>query len=210
MPERTPRRAASPPTRTATATAPRVTRVVLLRGVNVGGKNPVPMSALASEFTRGGADEVRTYIQSGNVVFRAARARADAVVTAARAWLARRVGQPIALVVRDAEAVRRVAAANPFLAGEPAADARALHVAFLSDVPAASAVASLDPARSPPDAFRVIDREVYLCLPNGMGRTRLTNDYLDARLGVVSTVRNWRTVLALVELLDAVEPRRVD
>jgi uncharacterized protein (DUF1697 family) len=75
-----------------------------------------------------------------------------------------------------------------------------LHVLFLADQPGAAAVASLDPDRSPPDAFVVRGREIYLRCPNGVGTTKLTNAWFDSRLATISTGRNWRTVLKLFEL----------
>ena len=71
---------------------------------------------------------------------------------------------------------------------------------FLSDRPAANAVAGLDPERSPPDEFRVRGREIYLHLPNGSGRSKLTVDYFERRLGVAATARNWNTLIKLIAL----------
>ena len=71
---------------------------------------------------------------------------------------------------------------------------------FLRDAPTAAQVASLDPARSPGDAFTVRGRDVYLHCPNGFGRTKLTNEYFDRKLATVSTVRNWKTVLTLLAM----------
>ncbi len=75
---------------------------------------------------------------------------------------------------------------------------------FLKDVPTAGQVSQLDPDRSPPDQFAVRGREIYLLMPNGMGRTKLTNEYFDRKLGTVSTVRNWRTVMKLSGLMGCV------
>ncbi|HZN92159.1 MAG TPA: hypothetical protein VFB81_05620, partial [Myxococcales bacterium] len=80
------------------------------------------------------------------------------------------------------------------------ADPDTLHVVFLADPPPPAKVAALDPARSPPDEFQVRGREIYLRCPNGFGRTKLSNAYFDSKLGTISTVRNWRTVLTLAEM----------
>src|SRR5690606_17928060 len=87
---------------------------------------------------------------------------------------------------------------SPFLAR--GADPKTLHLAFLAERPSADKIAALDPARSPGDAFVVQGSDIHLQLPNGVARTKLTNAYFDAKLGTVSTLRNWRTVLALAEL----------
>ena len=78
-------------------------------------------------------------------------------------------------------------------------------MAFLSALPDAQRVAALDPARSKGDAFRVVGRDIYLHLPNGVAKTKLTNDYFDRTLATVSTLRNWNTVTALIGLADALE-----
>ena len=78
-----------------------------------------------------------------------------------------------------------------------------LHVLFLADEPTSQSIGKLDPDRSPPDAFVVRSREVYLHLPNGAASTKLTNSYFDTKLATVSTGRNWATVLKLLELMQA-------
>ena len=174
------------------------TYVALLRGVNVGGKNKLPMKDLVAMFSSAGCADPRNYIQSGNVVFRASPRLASTVGEVIGARIEERFGFRPPLVVRSATALREVAGANPFLAR--GADPDSLHAAFLSVAPDAARVAALDPARSPPDEFVVRGDTVYLMLPNGVGRTKLSNSWLDTRLACVSTVRNWRTVLELLAM----------
>jgi len=171
--------------------------VALLRGINVGGKNLLPMQALAEIFAGAGCREVRTYIQSGNVVFRSDRP--EEVAKAASGEIAARFGLKVPVVVRTAEEFRGAMEGNPFLAR--GLDADWLHVMFLAEAPTAEMVAGLDAARSVPDEFVARGREVYLHLPNGAARTKLTNAYFDARLKTVGTQRNWKTVKALAEML---------
>ena len=179
--------------------------LALLRGINVGGKNILPMKALAAMFTESGCIDVRTYIQSGNVIF-------DAVlniVESITAEIEKRFGMRIPVMLRSAEQMSVIAHNNPFM--QVGTDENLLYVLFLADAPHPGNVKKLDPDRSPPDAFRVHNREVYLHLPNGAGRTKLTNSYFDAKLATTSTGRNWRTVLALAQLLDErCRPREID
>ncbi len=170
------------------------TQVALLRGVNVGGKNRVSMAALVALFEAAGCRAVRTYIQSGNVVF-----DADDVPVAVEALLADHLGGPVPVVWRLAAEVVALRQAGPFAGGGvPASEA---HVAFLRELPDPSRVAALAPDRSPGDRFVVVGREVHLHLPGGVGRSKLTNDWLDRSLGTVSTLRNWNTVEALATLV---------
>lgn len=175
--------------------------VALLRGINVGGKNRLLMADLAEMFARAGCADVRTYIQSGNVVFAAGAAAAGRVPRAVPAMVLERFGFAPSVIVRTGSEVAGVVAGNPFL--EEGADPAALHVGFLDGAPSAARIASLDPDRSPGDRFAVKGREMYLHLPNGVARSKLTNAYLDRALATMSTFRNWRTVLKLAEMARA-------
>jgi uncharacterized protein (DUF1697 family) len=175
-----------------------ITHVALLRGVNVGGKNRLPMADLVQMFVEAGCADVRTYIQSGNVIFRANPARAEKLPGLIAKRIAEVFGYRVPVVLRTAGQLDDIIQNNPFLqAGAPEAT---LHVFFLADRPEARNIADLDPHRSPPDAFFVRDREIYVQLPNGVADSKLTNAYFDSRLATTSTGRNWRTVLKLHEM----------
>ena len=173
--------------------------LALLRGINVGGKNKVPMKQLVEVFVDAGCSDVRTYIQSGNVVFSLGPALAESISARLATAIAERFGYEIPVLLRTAEQLRDVIRGNPFL--EAAIPEDELHVLFLSGLPDPTRVDVLDPDRSRPDAFAVRGQEVYLWLPNGVARTRLTNDYFDSKLATISTGRNWRTVAKLFELM---------
>jgi uncharacterized protein (DUF1697 family) len=174
------------------------TFVALLRGINVGGKNKLPMKDLVRIFESAGCVDVRHYIQSGNVVLDATAAIAKRLPAMISAAIASELELTVPVVVRSADEMRAVAKTNPLLAKGAAVDS--LHVVFLADAPSAAAVASLDPQRSPPDAFVVRGREIYVSCPNGVGNSKLTNAWFDTKLRTISTGRNWRTVLKLVEM----------
>ncbi len=175
--------------------------VALLRGINVGGKNKLPMKDLCAMFAAAGCTEVRNYIQSGNIVFKADPPLARDLPDLITSGIAGRFGFTVPVVLRSAEEMRTIPLQNPLLGdGENPGE---LAVCFLLGVPAPARVAALDPHRSPPDAFVVHGREIYLRCPNGFAETKLTTGYFDSKLATVSTFRNWRTVLTLVEMLDA-------
>ena len=180
---------------------PRLERyVALLRGINVGGKHKLPMPALAEVFSSCRCCDVRTYIQSGNVVFTAPAEVAQKLPAVLAKKIAEQFGFQVPIILRSYEELARAVRANPFLSdGLPE---NALHVYFLTDVPSAQAVKGLDPKRSAPDEFRIVGREIYLHLPNGMARTKLTNAYFDAKLSTVCTARNWATAQKLLEMMD--------
>ncbi len=180
-----------------------MTHVALLRGINVGGKNILPMKDLAGMFDAAGCTDVRTYIQSGNVIFETpagAPAGAQKIAEAVQANIEKRFGFRIPVIVRTSQQLLKTIRDNPFLAAVD--DQKALHVYFLANSPNARAIAALDPGRSAPDAFHVRGQEIYLHLPNGMGRTKLTNAYFDSKLSTTCTARNWATVLKLSEMME--------
>jgi uncharacterized protein (DUF1697 family) len=172
--------------------------VALLRGINLGGKNRLSMKDLAALFADAGCSSVATYIQSGNVVFRARAPLAQRIPTLIQEAIEDRFGLEVPVLTRTARELRKVVSENPFL--RSGTDASTLHVVFLADRPSSAGVTSLDPDRSPPDCFQVRGREIYLHCPNGFGRSKLSNAYFDSKLGTTSTVRNWRTVQTLLEL----------
>jgi uncharacterized protein (DUF1697 family) len=176
-----------------------VFQVALLRGINVGGKNLLPTKDLARMFAEAGCADVRTYIQSGNVVFKAP-AGAPKVAEVVAANIEKRFGFRIPVILRTSEQLVRTIRDNPFIG--TGVDKKWLHVYFLASVPSAGAIASLDPARSAPDVFQVRGQEIYLHLPNGMGRSKLTNAYFDSKLSTTCTARNWATVLKLSEMME--------
>ena len=174
--------------------------VALLRGLNVGGKNRMAMTDLAQLFVEAGCTEVRTFIQSGNVIFKATDSKLNKLPALIAKNIEGRFGYKTPVVLRTVEQLGETIQHNPFLKAGAAEDS--LHVYFLANAPDARRIASLDPARSSPDAFFVRGRDVYLQMPNGMARTKLSNAYFDSKLATISTARNWRTILKLFELMQ--------
>lgn len=169
--------------------------VALLRGINLGGKNSVAMKDLAALFTAAGCRDVATYIQSGNVIFSAPAS----VLKKLPATVSNAFGVPA--VVRSHDELASAVRGNPYLA--EGIDPKWLHMVFLARVPPPAAVAALDPDRSPPGRFHVKGQDIYLHLPTGVGKTRITNAWIDSKLSTLSTIRNWNTVLKLLELTRA-------
>jgi uncharacterized protein (DUF1697 family) len=175
------------------------THVALLRGINVGGKNKLPMKELAAMFEDAGCSDVRTFIQSGNVLFNADAGILPGLAGTIAEQIAGSFGHKPPVILRTAKQLAQVIAKNPFL--KKGAAEETLHVLFLADLPTQSLIDGLDPMRSPPDAFVVQGQEIYLMLPNGVADSKLTNSYFDSKLATICTGRNWRTVNKLHELM---------
>ena len=174
--------------------------VALLRGINVGGRTRVGMDDLRRLFVALGHADVESYLQSGNVVFRSPVEEPARVAGEIEQGIARDLGVTVTVLVRTADDLARVVASNPFVSRET--DPATLHVTFLADAPDRERVARLATPSGEPDELALVGREVYLHCPNGYGRTKLNNAFIERRLGVAATTRNWRTVTTLGELVS--------
>jgi uncharacterized protein (DUF1697 family) len=184
----------------------RKTYVALLRGINVSGHNKVSMADLRALFLNLGGEDVTTYVQSGNVVFKST-ARSSAELTGAIEKRIRRdLDLNVTVLLRAAAQLAEIAAGNPFVksGGEP----RRLHVTFLADAPDRARFRELEAKHFGPDEFRVAGPEIYLHCPNGYGRTKLNNTFFERQLAVAATTRNWTTVTKLAGLAATHSTRR--
>ena len=176
--------------------------VALLRGVNVGGNHIAPMAEVRALFDSLGFEDVRTYVQSGNVAF-TIKASDGGVDESALAALIEdafeaKFGFGSAVVLRTRDDLAGLAARNPYMAhvGEPTK----VNVYFMAKEPAAEMVAALDPRHAAPDEFAVDGREAFVWFADGAGRSKLK-----LNLGIPATARNWNTVTKLLALLDAAD-----
>lgn len=176
------------------------TMIALLRGVNVGGVK-LPMAELRRICADDcGFGDVRTYVQSGNAVFTTSERSASKVAAALEEALERSTGRAVDVTVRTAAQMRKVVDANPY--ADRTDDPTKVHVAFLIG-DGDPGVDWFDPAEWAPEELHAHGREVYLHLPDGMGRSKLAAEMTKrgSRKGATrATVRNWRTVLALKEM----------
>ncbi|MGH3611679.1 MAG: DUF1697 domain-containing protein [Pseudonocardia sp.] len=170
--------------------------VALLRGINVGGRSSVSMAALRSEMVGLGLDDVATYIQSGNVVFSSVAGEAHLVDTV-ESSLSSRFERPIRVVLRSAAELAAVASTHPFSASQD--DPTKLSVTFLAAPPDADRQEVAIPAGETGELL-LAGRDVYIHTPDGYGRSKLTNAFLERRFGGVATTRNWRSFLVLRDM----------
>lgn len=171
--------------------------VALLRGINVGGRNTLPMRDLRSILTQLGCTEVSSYIQSGNVVFRSRRTRGTLSRQVSAAILQRFGFQPFVLVMPGAKLLS-IATANPY--ADEAQDPKTVHVLFLAETPNDPDFDRIHELQSPTERFALGDSAFYLYAPDGIGRSRLAGA-LEKLLGVPTTGRNWKTVRRLVAMV---------
>ena len=174
---------------------------LLLRGVNVGTGNALPMAELRTMLTNIGCTGVRTYVQSGNAGL-ATTLRAAQVAKGIEVALAQYMGRPIATTLRTLAQLTAIVDGNPF-AGV-ATDPAKLCVTFLSSAPAGSELAPLRLQDFAPEQFRVRGKEIYSWHPNGQGRSPLAAALGKLRVRGTVTTRNWNTVLKLRDMLGEI------
>jgi uncharacterized protein (DUF1697 family) len=174
------------------------TLVSLLRGVNVGGHKKLKMSQLAELYGSLGFTDVRTYVQSGNVVFSHDGGAAERVAKQIEKELKSRLNLDVTIFLRTPDELGDLAERNPFKKYEP----NRVHITFLSTKPNEIPTNRIDAARARGELFSVQNREVFLFLPNGQGKTKLSNSFFEKVLNVRATTRNWNTVTALLKMAN--------
>jgi uncharacterized protein (DUF1697 family) len=173
--------------------------VALLRAVNVGGRSQVAMSDLRQLLTDLGFEDVISLLQSGNLVFKTDGGTGARLEATLEAETQKRLGLKTAVFVRSAREMDAVIGGNPF-AAEARRDPSHLLVLFLKDAPKANAVDALRAAIKGPELVQARGRHAYIVYPAGIGRSRLTNALIEAKLGTQGTGRNWNTVRKLAAL----------
>jgi uncharacterized protein (DUF1697 family) len=170
---------------------PAVVWAALLRAVNLGSRNRVPMAPLRELFEHEGCADVRTYVQSGNVLFEHPSPDADALAAA----IAAAFGVDTVVILRGAHQLRALAARHPF-----GTDASSTHVAFPGSALKQRDRTALLRLVEGKDELAVVGGEIVLRYPGGFQRARLTPPRIERELGIPITVRNWRTVTQLAEM----------
>jgi uncharacterized protein (DUF1697 family) len=174
--------------------------VVLLRGINLGSRNRVSMPQLRKVLTEAGFEDVRTYLQSGNVVL-TSKASPARVARTCEQHIADAVGLDVDVVVRTRDELAKVVRRDPL--GKVATDPKRYQVSFLSEKLDPAVVRKLREAAVEPEQLVVSGREIYAWHPAGVARSKLWAQLAGRGLGVTATSRNWTTVTSLLELADA-------
>jgi uncharacterized protein (DUF1697 family) len=171
--------------------------ILFLRGINLAGRNRIAMPALRDALTEAGFGDVRTYLQSGNVVLSSA-AKPDAVLHKVKRLIADEFELDIAVVVRTRAQLAQVVKRNPL--GRVATNPKRYQVSFLETKPTRELVQRIEAAATPREEVVAVGREVYAWHPDGVARSRLWTLLAGQQLGVTATSRNWTTVTNLLDL----------
>lgn len=173
--------------------------ISLLRGINVSGQKSIRMAELKSLYESMGFQRVQTYLQSGNILFESPEADKQKLATRIEEKLEHNFGFHVTIFIRTGEDLQRIMHGNPFLTKRNEDPAK-LHVTFLYSAPSKAILDLFAPIHSEGDELFIAEQEIYLFCPNGYGRTKLSNNFIEKRLAVPATTRNWHTVSALCQM----------
>lgn len=173
------------------------TWIAFFRGINVGGNNLLPMKDLTAALVEIGCTDVKTYIQSGNVVFRKSPSKAPQLARLIANTISNSHGFEPRVLLLSVEDLENAVNLNPFPAAE--ADPKSLHFFFLAEKPKSPRTDQLNEIKTESESFSLNGKTFYLHAPDGTGRSKLAAR-AEKLLGVAATARNWRTVSAVLDL----------
>jgi uncharacterized protein (DUF1697 family) len=169
----------------------------MLRGINVGGKK-VEMEKLRSGYISLGLQNVRSYIQSGNVVFESSNHNIPELTSSIEKKIKSSWGFDVAVFIRNDNEIRRIVENNPF--GKR--DQSKLHVTFLRKEPQQFPFDEIGKVKTKSEDVSFSSKEIYLFCPNGYGNTKLSNAFFERKLKTLATTRNWNTVNTLLSMVS--------
>lgn len=179
--------------------------ICFLRGINVSGKNIIGMKDLTSLFINLDFSDVSTYLQSGNVIFRTAPGtNTIGIEGMIENALEKVTGMKIPVIVKSVKQINEIFTENPFLA-DKSIEPDKLHVTILKSVPGREKQEIFIAGYYDRERFEIRGSEIFLYCPDGYGRARLNNNFIERKLGVVSTTRNWKTITSLNEIANSLE-----
>ncbi len=174
------------------------TYIALLRGINVSGQKKIKMADLKALFEKLNFSNVRTYIQSGNVIFNNNSSGTNQLENKIKKAITNQYGFKVDVIIKSVKELENIISNNPFLPRKK--DTDKMYVTFLSEIPASKKLSKTKEADFSPEEYFIDRKNIYLFLPKGYGRAKLNNNYFENKLKVFATTRNWKTVNKLFEL----------
>jgi len=180
--------------------------ISMLRGVNVGAHNRIKMDALRSLYASLKLEDPQTYVQSGNVIFRAKEKPTPQLARKIQAAIEKTFKIKPEIILRTADDFRAALAINPFAQRKDVEPGKLL-ITFLADAPSPEAQSKLDAFKSLPEELHLLGRELYIYFPNGAGKSKLPWAQVEKFLKVPGTARNLNSVMKMLEIADGMEAR---
>ena len=175
------------------------TYISILRGINVSGHNIIKMAALKEMYEKLGFSDITTYVQSGNVIFKSKTTESKKLEQTISHEIEKEFGFQIRVIVLTAESLETIINQNPFV-DDNKKEPSFMHVTFLSEPPQAFDCENIVSKKAPEEEMFFTGHAVYLYCPEGYGQTKLSNNFLEKKLKVGATTRNWKTTTKLLEI----------
>lgn len=175
------------------------TYISLLRGINVSGQKPIKMDALRKLYDNLGFRSVTTYVQSGNVIFMGNKAQPDELSQIITQQIEKDFGFNVPVIVLTVDNLKQVIDNNPFIKDSDK-DTAFVHITFLFSQSQKIDLKIIEEKKLNGEEIFFVDNVAYLYCPNGYGKSKLSNNFLEAKLKVSATTRNWKTTNELLKI----------
>jgi len=175
------------------------TYISILRGINVNGKNIIKMDTLQELYQNLHFEKVKTYIQSGNVIFTASETDSSKLEEIISNAIESVFGFTVPIIVLTKDELSEIIQQNPFLKNT-AINPSLLHITFLKEVSTHLVTDSIIAKKQAEEEIIFAPQAIYLYCPQGYGKTKLNNNFLERQLKVTTTTRNWKTTLELLKI----------
>lgn len=176
--------------------------IALLRGINVSGKHKIKMAELRDHLSNWGFAEAQTYIQSGNILFQSEELNSSILAERLYQEIKTTYGYEVPILVKNKKEWGTIVKQNPYVKRTDV-EIKYCHITLLSESPATEKIELLEKLKPAEEYFQSLGKNIYLHLPKGYGRAKLTNNFIESKLKVQATTRNWKTVLKLWEMINS-------
>ena len=183
------------------------TYISILRGINVSGHKLIKMDAIRKSYDQLGFQNITTYVQSGNIVFTSKKTKSDELAQKISEQIEEDYGFEVPVIVMTIDTLRQIIDDNPFLK-DTGTERTFLHVTFLSSEPHNYDLRAIEEKKQKAEEIVVANKAVYLYCPNGYGKSKLNNRFLENKLRVGATTRNWKTTNKLLEIAQEIAQKR--
>jgi uncharacterized protein (DUF1697 family) len=177
--------------------------ISILRGINVSGQKSIKMADLKTLYENLGFSNVKTYVQSGNVVFQLKAEKTEIIEQKIHSQIKAKYGFEVPVIVMTVEELKTIIDSNP-LKGDLAKEEKFLHITFLGSMPENYDEEAIFSKKAGHEEIIITNEAVYLYCPHGYGTSKLNNNFLENKLNVAATTRNWKTTEALLELASSI------
>lgn len=177
------------------------TYISILRGINVSGKNIIKMESLKKMYVKLGFDNVSSYVQSGNIIFNRKPTDLSTLAKNISTCIQKEFRLEVPVLVFTSEQWKNIVKDNPFIKGK-SKELSSIYVTFLASKPEKINQQEIQNKKQPEEEIFFSESAIYLYCPNGYGNTKLSNAFLENKLGVIATTRNWNTTLKLLEIAE--------